>query len=145
MPTILTIWYLVSNGIVIIFVTWLLPPVPPISLTFLSREADGHVEGGSSVEHATHILDLGGVPSADVLVEVLQAFEEATPETTLQTPSFNLPLMVLHMSVLYSVENHRCDNPPFVALLFNMSPRCKARSLVTTCVYNSGLFLEGLK
>ena len=41
---------------------------------------DGHVEGSRSVEHGAHVDDLGGIPGADVLVEVLQVFEEATPQ-----------------------------------------------------------------
>ena len=41
---------------------------------------DGHVEGSRSVEHGAHVDDLRGIPGADVLVEVLQVFKEATPQ-----------------------------------------------------------------
>ena len=43
------------------------------------RTSDGHVECSGSMEHGAHVQYLRSIPRADVLVEVVQVLEEATP------------------------------------------------------------------
>ena len=43
------------------------------------RTSDGHVEYSGSMEHGAHVQYLRSIPCADVLIEVFQVLEEATP------------------------------------------------------------------